>query len=80
MIEQEKLTEYTNRKAALEVELETIKTNIIITEQNIKQQESLFIEQFQTTDINKLSEISASYEVQIKQAEKELAELEESDV
>ncbi len=72
-----KLDEYKQKKTQLEGNLETIKRDVIITEQSIKQQEELFQSQFGTTDLEELNKINATYMQNIAAKEIELAALEQ---
>jgi len=69
------IEEYKAQKQALEAQLEEVKKNIILTEQSIQQQETIFQTQFQTTDINELQKISEQYQASILEKEKELENL-----
>ena len=71
-----KIEEYTNKKSALEAELEILNRDMIISEQNIKQQQEVFQQQFGTTDIEQLKNIAEQYQASIASKESELQELE----
>ena len=70
------IEEYQAKKKILESELEMVNRDIIITEQNIKQQEEVFQQQFQTIDPVKLQEIAEQYQASIASKEAELLALE----
>jgi len=73
-----KLEEYQAKKQQLQVELEAVNRDIILTEQSIKQQEEIFLTQFGTTDITKLQKISEQYQDSIIAKEAELEALEQA--
>jgi len=75
-----KLEEYQNKKAALEIELEQVNRNIIISEQSISQQEEVFNQQFKTTDPVELQKIAEQYQATIQAKEAELLALENTQV
>lgn len=72
----DKLTQYKNRKQQLQVELDNINRQIIITEQSINTMDATFKEQFGTCDINELENICNTYESNIQTLEAELQALE----
>ena len=67
------IEEYQAQKTQYEAELETVKRDIILTEQTIEQQKGIFVQQFGTDDITKLQEIAQQYQASIAQKENELA-------
>jgi len=73
-----KLEEYQTKKVALTSELEQVNRDCILTEQSVKQQEELFMQQFQTTDISELQKIATQYQDAIVAKEAELAALEQA--
>lgn len=72
----EKLEEYQTKKAALEVELETVNRDIILTEQSVEQQQQVFQQQFGTVDVPELEKIAQGYQASIDAKEAELIALE----
>ncbi len=73
-----KLEEYQTKKTSLETDLEETKREIIITEQGITQQKALFVQQFQTDDVEQLKVIAQQYEASILAKEQELQLLEQN--
>jgi len=71
-----KIEEYNAKKAELQSQLEQVNRNIIIAEQNIKQQEAIFEQQFGTSDPVELQKIALQYQEQLVQKEQELTLLE----
>ena len=72
----DKLEEYQAKKSNLERELEQVNRDIIITEQSISQQQEIFQQQFQTTDVAELEKIAEQYQASIVAKESELHALE----
>lgn len=73
-----KLEEYQAKKNQISKELEQVNRDIILTEQSIKQQEELFMQQFNTTNVDELKIIAEKYQESIASAEAELLALEQS--
>lgn len=73
-----KLEEYQAKKGQISQELEQVNRNIILTEQSVKHQEELFMQQFNTTNVGELTVIAEKYQEAIISAEAELLALEQS--
>ena len=75
-MENQNVAEYQAKKIELTTQLETVNRNIIITEQNIKQQEDMFMQQFGTVDPAELEKLANDYKVAIEANAQKLLQLE----
>jgi len=73
-----KLEEYQAKKNQINAEIEKVNRDIILTEQSIKTNEDLFLQQFGTTNIEELKVIAQQYQDTIIAKEAELQVLEQS--
>ena len=71
-ITQEELNKYTQRQNELTTEVENLNRQVIIAEQEVKQSQQYFQENFGTTDPSELEKIKNDYKTQLITLEEQL--------